>query len=284
MRSLQARIWAARAASSACVTSCFDVLRENARSAIVALSVAVGTAIVFVPSATAQDVLRVGAAPFAAPVTFMDAETENFGGYMVDTVAEFAEMNGFTVEFVPLLVQDLGPSLANGDIDIVAGIIVDVPAVREAFLLSRPIYPFTEGLFVAADDPATYNSIGDLAGKRIAIQIGTYDQLVEGMDLGIEVVPVESILTALAAIDAGEVDAAIVGGPTGAYQLFLGNFPNTQRAESYEPFAVVQGVIAVRMEDTDLMEMINSGIDQLEEDGTLAEIFSRYGAAYTPLD
>lgn len=257
---------------------------DSRRLPALALGLAAAASVALTGPTLAQETIRVGAAPFAGPVTFMNPETETFGGYMVDLMVEIAAANGFEVEFIPLLVQDLGPALATGDIDIVAGIIVDIPPIREAFLLSQPIYPFTEGLFVAADDPGTYTSLADLEDKRVAIQIGTYDDTVEGADVGIEVVRVESILDALAAVDSGEADAAIVGGPTGAYQLFLGNYPNTRRAEAYQPFATVQGVMAVRMEDVDLMHSINEAIDQLTDDGTLTTIFAQYGATYVPMD
>jgi polar amino acid transport system substrate-binding protein len=100
-----------------------------------------------------------------APYVYED-ENGVLKGFEVDIASALARRLGVKARFVQHDWSNLVPALERGDFDIALNGIEETPARRERVLLSVPYFVFGETLAVRKG--ATYRSLDDLRGKRVA--------------------------------------------------------------------------------------------------------------------
>lgn len=134
-----------------------------------------------------------------------------------------------------------------------------------------------------ASDSKTVESVDDLAGSKIGVQIGTTGDIFasdyEG-DGATEVVRYNKGADAVQALKKGKIDCVLIDEqPAKAY---VAKNPDLRILD--EEFAIEDYAICVAKGNDELTEKLNDAIDQLEEDGTLSSIISYYiegeGEAY----
>ena len=152
-------------------------------------------------------------------------------------------------------------------------------SMKEAgYVLSAPYYDNTQVLLVKSD--SGFGSSADLAGKDVAVQLGTSGEalLAEDGDLAdlaasfAQVVTCDSFLKCFTELDGGAVDAVFVDLPVAvAY------------AAEHEGFTVInenlgaeQYGIAFRSGDQELCDAIEGAVAELVKDGTYAKIAEKY--------
>ena len=132
----------------------------------------------------------------------------------------------------------------------------------------------------------TVNSIDDLKGKTIGVQIGTTGDALAGDVEDATVEKYNKYTDAVQALKQGKIDAVIIDSDTAA--VFTGKSDDITLLP--EGFADEEYSIAVALDNSDLQDEINSAISILESDGTLKQIKAYYdgdksggsSAAYTP--
>ena len=132
----------------------------------------------------------------------------------------------------------------------------------------------------------TVNSIDDLKGKTIGVQIGTTGDALAGDVEDAVVEKYNKYTDAVQALKQGKIDAVIIDSDTAA--VFTGKSDDITLLP--EGFADEEYSIAVALDNSDLQDEINSAISILESDGTLKQIKAYYdgdksggsSAAYTP--
>jgi len=70
-----------------------------------------------------------------------------------------------------------------------------------------------------------------------------------------------------------------VGKSAATYQLHIGLFPDLQLVASYQPSFTSQSGIAVRKDDTELLNQINVALATLKANGTARTIFDEFALA-----
>ncbi len=259
-----------------------------------ALSLALATAVVFsacggsngneAGSADAQGdnsgsevVYKVGTEPTFPPFDTTD-DSGNIVGFDMDLITAIGEDQGFKVEFENLQFDSLVPALQSGQIDIIAaGMNGEDEERRQQVDFSTPYYD--SGLVVAVKaDNTTINGIDDLTpDMKVAAQIGTTgaDKATELKDEGkiADAIILNGLDTAMMQLINGDVQAVINDKPV--TQAYIDKQPDkikivgdVMNAEAY--------AIAVQKGNSELLDKINAGMQNLKDNGKFDEIFNKW--------
>ncbi|MBV9568786.1 MAG: transporter substrate-binding domain-containing protein [Hyphomicrobiales bacterium] len=196
---------------------------------------------------------------------------------------------GFQIELGRALAQELGVSLKldwiitqfqmrSADCDIVMDTIADPEAQGETNLkLSKPYYRTGVALAATAGrGPASFKDLDD--HTKVGVQVGS----MAAMTLGQRHVPISTFgfeIDSLEAVANHEIDAAAVT-PTMAGYFNLTHPQNPVRISGLdESEANLNWNVAVGMvrPDEKLRNAINDALDHLRANGTIDQVYARYG-------
>ena len=231
----------------------------------------------FISPAWAGTTLLVGSTPTGVPFTFLDTKTDTIQGMMVDLVAAIAKDNGLRVTIVPMAFSALVPSLTGGKIDVISAAMSATPKREKVVDFTAPVYSYGEGLVVPASDHKTYDSIQDLRGDRVGVEIGTnyYDQMKKSGVFS-AVVGYDSIADIISDVEAGRIQAGFGDDPILAYRFAHAAMPRVRLVKEYHPYVVGPINIAVRKDETGLLAEFNASIAKFKRDGTLKAILAKW--------
>ncbi|MCB5410375.1 ABC transporter substrate-binding protein [Pseudogemmobacter faecipullorum] len=240
-------------------------------------SVALAALMALSGAAVAQQQVTIGSSPTGLPFTFVNTETNEMDGVLIDVMKAIEADTGLTPVFVPTQFSALVPSLTSGKIDLIVSAMFITEERAKVVDFSDPIYGYGEGAFVAIDDENSYTKWEDFAGKTIGVQQGTtFVELFQKSGIFADVKIYKGIPDIIADVNAGRIDAGLADGPMAAYYIGQGRFPKVKMAEDYVASAAGEFGVALRQGD-ERRETINKAIARIKEDGTLAEILAKYG-------
>ncbi len=182
------------------------------------------------------------------------------------------ELTIFGVNWDEKLVQ-----LDSKECDCVWSGMTILDSMKEAgYVISAPYYDNTQVLVVKAD--SGLSSSADLAGKLVAVQLGTSGEALLGGDLADlastfgDVITCESFLKCFTELDGNSVDAVFVDMPVAA-----------SYCAQHEGFTIIdeqlgaeQYGIAFRSGDKELCTQVENAIAALVKDGTYKKIADKY--------
>ena len=234
-------------------------------------------------------VIALGASAFAADKTFVmgiDAEYPPFS-YMDDN----GDYTGFDVEICQAACELLGwdfevfgvnwdeklVQLDAFECDCVWSGMTILDSMKEAgYVLSAPYYDNTQVLIVK--EKSGFASSADLAGKAVAVQLGTSGEALLNGDLAdlaatfSDVITCDSFLKCFAELGGGAVDAVLVDMPVAASYAA----ENEGYVVINENLGAEQYGIAFRSGDAELCAQMEDAVAQLVENGTYAKIAENY--------
>lgn len=216
-------------------------------------------------------VLRVGTEGVYAPFSYHDAATGQLVGYDVDVANAVADKLGVRVEFVETPWDSIFAALEANRFDVVANEVTITPERQAKYDLSEP-YSVGEGVIVtrAGDDSIT--SLADLKGK-VAAENATSNWSEIARKAGARVEAVEGFTQAITLLNQGRVD--VVVNDSIAVYAYL--------AETNDKSVKIAGTVGEKSEqgfaarkDSGLLPELNTALDELRADGTLAAISQKY--------
>lgn len=223
--------------------------------------------------------LRVGMDASFPPFETVAADG-TLAGFDVDLARELGRRMGVEVQFVANLPYDgLYDALAVERVDVVVSALVVNPARMADFAYSSPYFDAGQVLVVREGEFAVGGMAG-LSGRTLAVEFGTRgDQEARKWARrsdDLTVAPYQTAAEALAAVVAGEADAALVDhvSALGATGLVIMGKPVVE-----EPYAV-----AVRKQSRHLLQAINEALAEMEADGTTRALVERWMLAPEPGD
>ncbi len=228
------------------------------------------------------NVLTVGTNAAFEPFEMMAEDGKTIIGFDVDLINAIAADQGLEVEMVNMEFDGLVMAVKSGQLDAaIAGMSV-TDERKESVDFTNTYYDAGLNIAVAADN-TDITSEADLAGKVVASQIGTTGaaKAQELKEAGVvaEVKLLENINVCMMSLSNGEVDAVIMDIPVnGAY---VAAHPETAKIAA----PIVSGepesfAIAVAKDNTELLDKLNAGLENVIADGTYMEIYDKYfGAA-----
>ncbi len=213
------------------------------------------------------------------PAEFL--EGSEYVGYEIDLMNEVAERLGTTAVYEKTLFDAIIPALQSKKCDAIISS-MNVTPEREKEVAFVEYMEIGQSLMVPAGNEDGIESLDDLAGRAVAVQVGT--TLKDALDAkskelegaGEDPIDVQTFP------DAGAAAAAL---KTDKVDVFFGDSPVVadyvvKDEESFEfagePIDPLPVGIAIRTEDTELQEAVQEAIDAMYEDGTAEELLSEW--------
>lgn len=205
-------------------------------------------------------------------------ENGNPAGFDMDLMSAIAEDQGFKIEFVDMPFDSLIPAIEAGQGDIIAAGMWSEDPERIARVDFSDVY-YTDGmaLVVAAGNDTIANMDSLTADMKVASQIGTNyaDEILALQDAGSikEAVILDGFDTCMLQLTNGDVDAVVVGAEiaksyvnsTEGKVKIVGDIMNS---ETYG--------LAVQKGNSELLEKINQGLKNIQENGTYDELIAKW--------
>lgn len=215
--------------------------------------------------------------PTFAPFDTTDEEG-NIIGFDMDLMNAIGEDQGFKVEYVAMEFDALIPAVESGSADMItAGMNAMDPARQEHVDFSTTYYDSGLVTLVKADNNKITGIDSLTKDMKVASQIGTTgaDEVTSLKDDGKikEAVILNGFDTCVLQLKNGDVDAVIIDLPVANNYMSkdADSFKivgDTLNAESYG-FAVQKG-------NTELLEKINKGMQNLKDNGKFDEIYNKW--------
>ena len=209
-----------------------------------------------------------------APFEFQD-ETGAFVGVDVDILSAIAENQGFAYEIQHLGFSAAVTALESSQADaVIAGMSITDERL-EKYDFSNPYYD--SGVVMAlAGDNADIASYEDLAEKTVAVKTGTegatFAESIKDQ-YGFEVAYFDESPFMYEAVKTGNAVACFEDYPVMGYGISQGNglkmVTDMEKTSSYG-FAVMKGA------NPELIEMFNTGLENIKADGTYQAILDKY--------
>ncbi|MCU1644449.1 MAG: L-cystine-binding protein TcyA [Nocardia sp.] len=216
------------------------------------------------------NVLKVGTEGTYSPFSYQDGG--NLTGYDVEVIKAVGDKMGRKVEFVQTPWDAIFAGLESKRFDLVANQVTVNPDRAQKYSLSQP-YTTSEGVIVTKTDNAGIHALADLNGKTCA-QSSTSNWSKVASGAGCKVEGVEGFVQAIQLLKNGRVDATVNDTlAVGEYSKKTGDTGVHVAGKTGE---TSQQAFAARKDSQQLIDQINTALDQLRSDGTLTKISEKY--------
>ena len=234
------------------------------------------TAMILACGAAMADTFIHGIDPESPPFSYLGDDGE-YTGFDVEIAKAACEVAGldyevFAVDWDNKLIQ-----LDNHECDVIWSGMTILDSMKEAgYVISKPYYDNTQVLVVKKDSGIAAST--DLAGKRVAVQLGTSGEALLNGDLADlknsfeELVTCQSFLVCFTELEGNGVDAVFVDLPVAA--AYVAGKDGLEILD--EQLGAEQYGLAFRKDDAELCAKIEDAVDQLVASGKYAEIAAKY--------
>lgn len=210
------------------------------------------------------------------PFSYIDDNGE-YAGFDVEVCRAACEKLGWNFEVFGVNWDEKLVQLDAGECDCVWSGMTILDSMKEAgYVLSAPYYDNTQVILVK--EGSGIASSADLAGKDVAVQLGTSGEALLQDDLAdlaatfANLVTCDSFLKCFTELDGGAVDAVFVDMPVAvAYAAQNAGFTVINEELGAEQYG-----IAFRSGDAELCAAIEGAVAELVADGTYAKIAANY--------
>lgn len=225
--------------------------------------------------ALAQDgePIRVGMSGGYVPFTFV--ENDELQGFEVDFMNAVGEELGRPVEFVTMSFSGLIGALQSNRIDTVANQITITPEREAAFVFSQP-YVIDGAQVVVRKGNTEISGVEDLPGHSVAVNLGSnFEELLRELPTAseIDIRTYESNIEQDVAL--GRVDAFVMDRVSTAAVIRDSGLPLQQAGP---PFSEIRNALPFRNDEEgrSLRDEVDAVITSLREDGTLRAISEKW--------
>lgn len=213
-----------------------------------------------------------------SPFTYHDENTDELVGFDVEVATEVAKKLGVEADFQEVNFDGGLTGVAQGTFDMMANG-VDVTEERSQSYDFTEAYAYDHAVIVTLADNNTIKSFADLNGKTTANSTGsTYAAM--GEENGATVTNVDTLGETMDLVLDGSVDATI-NANTSVQDYFntTGNSDKLKVAATDTETTNYAFPLRKGSDNDSLREAINKAIDELREEGKLAEISNKYFGA-----
>ncbi len=222
-------------------------------------------------SAPSGEPLTVGSdVPYPPFEEFGKSKTE-FKGFDIELMEAIAEKIGRTAEFQDTSFETIFRDLAQGKFEAVISAATITAEREKAVDFSNPYYLSEQAILVK--EGSSIESLAGLKGEVVGVQQGTTGQeLAEEKSGASEIRPFPEGPDAVNALKSGVVNAVVIDTPVAQDAVEKsGGIEIAENVPTEEEYG-----IAVSQGETELLEEINQGLKEVEEDGTYATIYMKW--------
>lgn len=226
-------------------------------------------------SDSSSDKLIVGLDDSFPPMGYRD-ENNEIVGFDIDLAKAAAEKMGVEVEFQPIDWDSKELEIETGKIDLIWNGFSINPEREETFELTKPY--LNNRQIILVPQGSAIASKADLAGKNVGVQDGsTALDAVNADEIHTQFASNPTYDTNILAIEdlkVGRVDAVVVD------EVVANNYiqqnPDANLKTLSDDFGAEQYAIAAKKGNTELIDKLQSALDELNADGTSAEISNKW--------
>ncbi|HHX26740.1 MAG TPA: basic amino acid ABC transporter substrate-binding protein [Firmicutes bacterium] len=221
----------------------------------------------------AKPVLKVGTSADFPPFEFQDEKTGAYLGFDVDLIQAVGAAADMEVQIVNTAWDGLIPGLLTGNYDCIVSAMTITDERLKAVAFSDPYFSAGQVIVTRAND-TSIQTVEDLEGKKISVQIGTTGDLAASDIQGATVKRFNLAPDAIQEVRNGSVPACIIDLAVAA-----------EIAKEYddikfgEPFTMEYYGIAIRKNNTDLIKKINRALASVKASGEYDKIYANWFGA-----
>lgn len=225
----------------------------------------------------AENKIVVGTSADFPPFEYMSADQE-IVGFDIDMITIILTGQGYTVEVSDMAFDSLIPSLLTNKIDvIVAGMTITEDRLEQVSF-SDPYYEADQSVLIKSGANITIENVSDMANLTVGAQTGTTGAIwVQEALIDTNMTPAdmfesyETYDLALWDLKNERIDILVIDKPVAQAYAEDGTIEIVYTIMTEEHYA-----IAVRKEDTELLEKINEGLAELKASDEWDELIQRY--------
>ena len=223
-----------------------------------------------VGGAGAAKVLKVGNDP-AFPPFEMTTDKGEIVGFDIDLIKAVGAAAGYEVQVMAVAWDGIIPGLIAGNYDVIVSAMTITAERALAVNFSDPYFEASQ-VIVNLKKDKVINTLAELTGKKISVQMGTTGDFVASDEVKNGIVKRFDIATlAVQELLNGNVDAMVIDDPVA--QAFVKQFPSLQYGakctEELYGFAIAK-------KNTALLAELNAGLKKIKADGTYDKIFDKW--------
>ena len=197
-----------------------------------------------------------------------------FDGIDMAIAKEIAESNGMKAEINNMEFDSLLVALQNGQIDAAIAGMTITDERKETVDFSNPYYTATQVMIVKED--STITSAADIADKKIAVIQG-YTGEVCISDMGYKYESFKKGTDAVMELVNGKADVVVIDLATA--EKYVSDNEGLKIVKDDNAFEEEKYAIAVAKGNTELLSKINTVIDKMLSDGTIADLAAKYAVS-----
>ncbi|HEX5526079.1 MAG TPA: basic amino acid ABC transporter substrate-binding protein [Solirubrobacterales bacterium] len=208
---------------------------------------------------------------------FEQGKPGNYTGFDIELMEAIGEKIGRTPEFQDTSFETIFRDVQQGKFDAVISAATITEEREKAVDFSNPYYLSEQAVLVKEGSPI--KSLEELEGKTVGVQQGTTGQELAKEEIGgAEIRPFPEGPDAVNALKSGVVEGVVIDAPVAENAVEKsGGLEIAEKIATEEDYG-----IAVAQGETELLEEINKGLEEVEKDGTYTKIFEKWFHAPPP--
>jgi len=191
---------------------------------------------------------------------YVDEESKEIVGFDVDLMKEIAKAGNFKAEFKNTAWDGIFAGLAADKYDAVMSSVTITEERKESMDFSKP-YINAGQILVVPRSTKDVSTLEDMKGKTVAAQIGTTGSFEIEKVEGVKMKTYDEIGLAFEDLINGRIDGVVADTPVAADFALQNEDYKEELKIVGEPFTEEYYGIAVRKGNTEVLELINRGLD-----------------------
>ncbi len=209
------------------------------------------------------------------PMEYVDTN-QNIVGFDIDLINAVAAAAGFEVVIQNTAWDGIFAGLANGDYDAVISSVTITDERRATMDFSTPYINAGQVLIVRQDAPANVTRLQDLSGQSVGAQIGTTGSFEVEKVSGVTLRTYDELGMAIEDLAQGRIAGVVADTPIAAdFALQNDTYSRVLKIVG-EPFTEEFYGVAVRRGNTEVLNLINAGLEVVLNDGTAEELEQKW--------
>lgn len=198
-------------------------------------------------------------------------ESGNIVGFDIELVNEIAKLINKEIEIEDMAFDGLLPALQTKKIDLIIAGMTATEERKKNVNFSEPYYKSQQAMVVHKDEN-NIKTFDDLVGKEVGVILGYTGDLIVSEIADVRVQRYNATSEAIMGLKAKKVQAVVLDyEPAKNYSAQNPELKLVETDSASEEYA-----IAIRKEDTQLLEDINKALNTLKENGTYETLLNKY--------
>ncbi len=202
---------------------------------------------------------------------FEQGKPGHYTGFDIELMEAIAERIGRTAEFQDTSFETIFRDVQQGKFEAVISAATITEEREKAVDFSNPYYLSEQAVLVK--EGSSIKSLEELEGKTVGVQQGTTGQELAKEEIGgAEIRPYPEGPDAVNALKSGTVEGVVIDAPVAQNAVEKsGGVEIAEKVPTEEEYG-----IAVAQGNSELLEEINSGLEEVMEDGTYKKIYEKW--------